>query len=472
MVKANWDLAEKSQSAPQAGLVYDILFYPGEWVPAGRPAVVLLPPANVKVRAFVPESRIGRVQPGQEVRVRVDGVAEPYLGHVSYISPQAEFTPPVIYSRESRTKLVFMIELRFDAKAAARLHPGQPVDVVAGGAAPVSDEFAIDVHGMTKRFGPRVAVDAIDLQVRRGEICGFLGPNGSGKTTFIRMLCGLLRPDAGQGTCLGHDVITQSQAIKRAVGYMTQRFSFWEDLTIAENLDFVARIYGVPKPAASRAGELGAAGPDRLRSQLAGQLSGGWKQRLALAACLIHQPRLLLLDEPTAGVDPKARREFWEEIHHLAGRGLTFLIATHYMDEAERCHRLAYILERQAAGLRHGGGGDRPAHLTHLVGDRPALAGAGREATGTARRAAGGGVRGGLARQRRRRGLARADRGRVSRLRLRVATRPFGTGGRVHSSYGRCGRGGGDMIAPVSSSARRAAGPSWSRNSCRCGGTG
>jgi ABC-2 type transport system ATP-binding protein len=208
----------------------------------------------------------------------------------------------------------------------------------------MTDEFAIDVQGMTKRFGSLVAVNAINLQVRRGEICGFLGPNGSGKTTFIRMLCGLLRADAGRGTCLGHDVITQSKAIKCDVGYMTQRFSFWEDLTIAENLDFVARIYGVRDRRRAVKESLERLGLDRRQNQLAGQLSGGWKQRLALAACMIHRPKLLLLDEPTAGVDPKARRDFWEEIHQLAGQGLTFLIATHYMDEAERCHRLAYIL--------------------------------------------------------------------------------------------------------------------------------
>lgn len=209
----------------------------------------------------------------------------------------------------------------------------------------MSDQPAIDVRGMTKRFGTRTAVNGIDLQVRRGEICGFLGPNGSGKTTFIRMLCGLLRADAGQGTCLGYDVIRETWAIKRAVGYMTQRFSFWEDLTIAENLDFVARVYGLKNRRQAVRDSLERLGLAQRSSQLAGQLSGGWKQRLALAACLIHRPQLLLLDEPTAGVDPKARRDFWEEIHQLAGQGLTFLIATHYMDEAERCHRLAYILE-------------------------------------------------------------------------------------------------------------------------------
>src|SRR5215475_2321008 len=205
------------------------------------------------------------------------------------------------------------------------------------------NDLAIDVHGMTKRFGERTAVDHVDLEVRTGEICGFLGPNGSGKTTTIRMLCGLLRPDAGSGTCLGYDVIAQSDAIKREVGYMTQRFSFWDDLTIAENLDFVARVYALRNRRQAVRESLQRLGLVDRRDQLAGQLSGGWKQRLALAACLIHQPKLLLLDEPTAGVDPKARRDFWEQIHQLAAQGLTFLITTHYMDEAERCHRLAYI---------------------------------------------------------------------------------------------------------------------------------
>jgi ABC-2 type transport system ATP-binding protein len=186
-------------------------------------------------------------------------------------------------------------------------------------------------------------VDGISLQVRRGEIYGFLGPNGSGKTTFIRMLCGLLTPDAGSGTCLGYDVRSQQPEIKRHVGYMTQRFSYYEDLSIRENLDFVARVYDVPDRVTAVQQSLERLGLQHRSAQLAGQLSGGWKQRLALAACLIHSPQLLLLDEPTAGVDPKARRDFWDEIHRLAADGLTVLITTHYMDEAERCHRLAYL---------------------------------------------------------------------------------------------------------------------------------
>lgn len=209
----------------------------------------------------------------------------------------------------------------------------------------MADELAINVHGMTKRFAGRTVVNHIDLDVRNGEICGFLGPNGSGKTTFIRMLCGLLRADGGGGTCLGYDIINESDAIKRHVGYMTQRFSFWDDLSIRENLDFVARMYAIPDRRLVVNESLEQLGLDKRRDQLAGELSGGWKQRLALAACMIHRPKLLLLDEPTAGVDPKARREFWDQIHQLAGMGLTFLIATHYMDEAERCHRLAYISE-------------------------------------------------------------------------------------------------------------------------------
>ncbi|HWS13727.1 MAG TPA: ABC transporter ATP-binding protein [Rhodocyclaceae bacterium] len=204
-------------------------------------------------------------------------------------------------------------------------------------------EFAIDVRGLNKHFGPKHVVRDLTLQVRPGEIYGFLGPNGSGKTTSIRMLCGLLTPDSGEGTCLGYDVIRDTAAIKREVGYMTQRFSLWEDLTIRENLEFVARMYGMSGRREAVARAIDRLGLGERRNQLAGTLSGGWKQRLALAACMLHSPRLLLLDEPTAGVDPKARRDFWEQIHELAAGGISVLVSTHYMDEAERCHRLAYI---------------------------------------------------------------------------------------------------------------------------------
>jgi ABC-2 type transport system ATP-binding protein len=203
--------------------------------------------------------------------------------------------------------------------------------------------WAIDVRGLTKRYGGRPVVDDVSLQVKAGRICGFLGPNGSGKTTTIRMLCGLLTPDAGEGTCLGMNIRTQSADIRRQVGYMTQKFGLYEDLSIRENLDFIARLYELPQRRDAVDRTLARLGLAQRQGQLAGALSGGWKQRLSLAACLMHEPRLLLLDEPTAGVDPKARRDFWDEIHMLAAEGITVLVSTHYMDEAERCHELCYI---------------------------------------------------------------------------------------------------------------------------------
>jgi len=211
-------------------------------------------------------------------------------------------------------------------------------DLPASGAGP-----AIDVRGLNKHFGDKHVVKDVSLKVQRGEIFGFLGPNGSGKTTCIRMLCGLLTPDSGSGTCLGADIVKESARIKRQVGYMTQKFSYWDDLTIRENLDFVARLYQMQNRAAAVDQALQDLGLAHRANQLAGTLSGGWKQRLALAACLLHEPQLLLLDEPTAGVDPSARRDFWEELHRLAARGISVLVSTHYMDEAERCHKLAYI---------------------------------------------------------------------------------------------------------------------------------
>ena len=207
----------------------------------------------------------------------------------------------------------------------------------------MSADLAIDVRGLTKAFGGRTVVDNIDLAVPRGQVCGFLGPNGSGKTTTIRMLCGLLEVDAGEGTCLGYDIRHEARRIKLRVGYMTQRFGLYEDLSIAENLDFTARVYRLDHRKQRVADALARLGLTSRKAQLAGTLSGGWKQRLALAACLLHEPELLLLDEPTAGVDPKARRDFWREIHALAADGITVLVSTHYMDEAERCHRLVYI---------------------------------------------------------------------------------------------------------------------------------
>jgi ABC-2 type transport system ATP-binding protein len=204
-------------------------------------------------------------------------------------------------------------------------------------------DIVIDVHGLTKKFDGRTVVRNLSMQVKRGSIYGFLGPNGSGKTTTIRMLCGLLTPDEGTGTCLGYDIRTETDKIKNRVGYMTQRFSLYQDLSVRENLEFIARIYGLARPVEAARAAIARLGLSGREEQIAGELSGGWKQRLALGACTLPSPQLLLLDEPTAGVDPKARREFWNEIHALANEGLTVLVSTHYMDEAERCHEIAYI---------------------------------------------------------------------------------------------------------------------------------
>lgn len=208
----------------------------------------------------------------------------------------------------------------------------------------MKEDLIVDVQGLSKSFNGKPAVNSLSLKVKRGEIFGFLGPNGSGKTTTIRMLCGLMTPDAGSGSCLGFDILNESSQIKRLVGYVPQAFSLYQDLTVAENLEFIARVYQVPDYQRRIRELMQELGLDRYQHQFAGKLSGGWKQRLSLAAALIHDPKLLLLDEPTAGVDPKARRDFWNYIAELTTRGITSLVSTHYMDEAERCNRLAYII--------------------------------------------------------------------------------------------------------------------------------
>ena len=225
-------------------------------------------------------------------------------------------------------------------------------------------DFVIDVHGLRKSFGTLRVVDGLSLQVAKGEICGFLGANGSGKTTTIRMLCGLLSADSGYGTCLGLDIVRQAPLIRRQVGYMTQKFSFYEDLTVFENLDLVATLYEMPNPREVVRDIMDRMALADRRDQLAGQLSGGWKQRLALAACVLHEPQLLLLDEPTAGVDAKARREFWDLIHDMAGGGLTVLVSTHYMDEAERCNRIVYLADGHIVVQ---GNGDDLSHHSGLI---------------------------------------------------------------------------------------------------------
>jgi ABC-2 type transport system ATP-binding protein len=208
---------------------------------------------------------------------------------------------------------------------------------------PDSTDLAIDVRGLTKKYGKLTVVNQVDIAMPRGQVWGFLGPNGSGKTTTIRMLCGLLKPDAGEGTCLGYDILKHSREIKLQVGYMTQKFSYWEDLSIRENLEFVANLYELKNKKAIVDQTLEQLGLTSRQRQLAGTLSGGWKQRLALAACTLHGPKMLMLDEPTAGVDPQARRDFWDQIHRLSSQGLTVLVSTHYMDEAERCDEIVYI---------------------------------------------------------------------------------------------------------------------------------
>ena len=336
-------LARRNAHSPGDGTIEQIYYRPGETVPAGRPVVALLPPGNLKVRFFAPQAVLPELKYGDVVGISCDGCDKDLTAKISFIARSAEFTPPVIYShggaRQARVPdrgaagASGEIPCRpaRDRHSAARIFEMNEADIV------------IDVHGLTKKFDGRAVVRNLSMQVKRGTIYGFLGPNGSGKTTTIRMLCGLLTPDEGTGTCLGYDIRTETDKIKLQVGYMTQRFSLYQDLSVRENLEFIGRIYGIAQPVAAARAAIERLGLNGREEQLAGELSGGWKQRLALGACTLPSPKLLLLDEPTAGVDPKARREFWNEIHALAAEGLTVLVSTHYMDEAERCHEIAYI---------------------------------------------------------------------------------------------------------------------------------
>ena len=373
---------QRRVSAPADSVVQEIYFRTGEIVPAGRPVVSLLPPGNLKLRFFVPQSALPAIALGDEVSVTCDGCANGIRAEVTFIARQAEFTPPVIFSSEERAKLVFRVEAsRASPSCCASASRPPSASSPTSRARPRmanaetrTPEPVIEVEGLTKSFGSKVVVRNLTMRVNRGQIYGFLGPNGSGKTTTIRMLCGLLTPDAGRGTCLGYDILTEAHLIKQHVGYMTQRFSLYQDLSIRENLEFVARVFGLPDPPARARAAIERLGLGGREAQLAGELSGGWKQRLALGACILPEPDLLLLDEPTAGVDPKARREFWAEIHTLAAEGLTVLVSTHYMDEAERCHEIAYIAYGEL--LTHGTVDEviqesRPHHLECLRSRHP-----------------------------------------------------------------------------------------------------
>ena len=336
-------LARRNAYSPGDSTVEQIYYRPGETVPAGRPVVALLPPGNLKIRFFAPQAilptiKFGRYRRRELRRLREgsDRKSELYRAE-RRIHATGDLQPGG--ARQARV---------FDRSTArtARQIPGRPTRygyIAARVALMNANDIVIDVHGLTKKFDGRAVVRNLSMQVKRGTIYGFLGPNGSGKTTTIRMLCGLLTPDEGTGTCLGYDIRTETDKIKRQVGYMTQHFSLYQDLSVRENLEFIGRIYGIDRPVAAARAAIERLGLTGREGQIAGELSGGWKQRLALGACTLPSPQLLLLDEPTAGVDPKARREFWNEIHALAADGLTVLVSTHYMDEAERCHEIAYI---------------------------------------------------------------------------------------------------------------------------------
>jgi HlyD family secretion protein len=363
---AQWRLDQRHVAAPVTGTVNDVLARPGETMSAGAPVVSLLPPENIFVRFFVPEPMLAAVHLSDHVALACDSCPAGLDATISFISPQAEYTPPVIYSESSRAKLVYKVEARPPLQQAPRAQPWP----TGRGAANREEwramtDVTIDVRDLRKGFGSRKVVDGLTLQVGRGEICGFRGANGSGKTTTIRMLCGLLVPDGGSGTCLGHDIIREASRIRREAGYTTQKFSFYEDLTVFENLDLVARVYDVPNRRESVAGIMDRMRLADRREQLAGQLSGGWKQWLALAACVLHQPMLLLLDEPRAGVDAKARREYPR--HGRRGADRPRLDPLHGRGGTLPKNRLSCRGAHRRAG--GSGGGLRAFRTRHFRGD-------------------------------------------------------------------------------------------------------
>ena len=394
LVEARVRAERLSVRAPTDARVDALPYELGERPAAGAVVAVLLANDAPYARVYVPEPVRASVVPGTPAVVRIDGVEEPLAARVRSVSQEAAFTPYFALNQRDRGRLVFVAKLDFEGDAARELPSGLPLEAEfeQGGrlesrptrspqgreaaaqrgeaersvgpakdrrrakAGPCTDwtptespseqGLAIEAHGLTRRFGDLVAVNQIDLAIPRARIYGFLGPNGSGKTTTIRMLCGLLRPSSGTARVLGFELPRDADALRRKIGYMTQRFSLYDDLTVRENLEFIGEIYSIA-PAALRRRVDGLLDEFRLErpDQRAGTLSGGQKQRLALAAALIHEPELLFLDEPTSAVDPQNRRDFWESLFGLVDRGTTILVSTHYMDEAERCHALAILDE-------------------------------------------------------------------------------------------------------------------------------
>ena len=330
--------------APRAGRVDALPFRAGDQPPVGAELVSMLVGDAPYARVFVPAPRRAELAPGARFEVRVEGVATPFTATLRSIRSEPNFTPYYALAGDDASRLVYPAELVLDGGGRAAGGLARHGD---GANAMTSAETAIHARGLSKRFGPVAAVDGLDLTVRRREVYGFLGPNGSGKSTTIRMLCGLLNPTAGEIDVLGYSIPRDAEALKRRIGYMTQRFSLYEDLTVDENLSFLAAVHDMPRakarPRIEELIERFWLGPQR--KQLAGTLSGGQKQRLALAGTVLHKPDLLFLDEPTSAVDPQSRREFWDSLFELADQGTTLLVSTHYMDEAERCTRLA-ILDR------------------------------------------------------------------------------------------------------------------------------